>query len=69
MLASGGVTLAIVLVLLARGASAEPETHSAVSCFAELTGIAQIGANFEVRNVANSVGNSNAAQAPLQFIS
>ncbi len=69
MLASGGVTLAIVLVRLAKAASAEPETYSSVSCFAELTGIAQIGANFEVRNEADSVGNSNAAQAPLQLIS
>ena len=69
MLASGGVTLAIVLVLLARAASAEPETYSSMSYFFELTRIAQIGANFEVRNDADSVGNSNVAQAPLQLIS
>ena len=69
MLASGGVTLAIVLVRLAKAASAEPETYSSVSYFFELTGIAQIGANFEVRNDADSVGNSNVAQAPLRFIS
>ena len=69
MLASGGVTLAIVLVLLAWAASAEPETYSSVSYFFELTGIAQISANFEVRNDADSVGNSNAAQALLQLIS
>jgi hypothetical protein len=58
MLASGGVTLAIVLVLLARGASAEPETYSSVSCFAELTGIAQIGAIREVRNAVDFARNS-----------
>ena len=58
MLASGGVTLAILFVLVDKAASAEPGTYFSVSYFSEITEIAQIGAIREVRNVVDFACNS-----------
>jgi hypothetical protein len=57
------------IALLARTASTEQRIGCTLSGISELTGIAQIGANFEVRNDADFVGNSTDAPAHLSLIS